>query len=139
MSEEKETSKRKAPVVLKKRKKPKFKRQESWRYRRVKESWRKARGLDSKMRKNVKGWPPSPNKGYRNQKDVRGLHPSGFREVRVVGIHDLEKIDPESEAIKIGHTVGEKKRTQIVNTAREMGIYVLNPREMKELEEERET
>ena len=35
--------------VMKKRE-PDFIRQESWRYVRVKESWRRPRGIDSKMR-----------------------------------------------------------------------------------------
>jgi len=33
-----------------KNKKPKFRRQESWRYKRVSEIWRKPDGIDSKMR-----------------------------------------------------------------------------------------
>jgi large subunit ribosomal protein L32e len=40
-----------------KKRKPEFRRQESWRYKRVGESWRRPKGLDSKMRKEVKGWP----------------------------------------------------------------------------------
>ena len=136
MSEEKETSKKKTSAALKKRKKPKFQRQESWRYKRIKENWRKPRGLDNKMRKKVKGWPSSPNKGYRNEKGVRGIHPSGFREVMVANINDLEKVNREYEAIRIAHTVGERKRTEIVNKAKEMGIHILNPREMRELKEE---
>ena len=59
-------------------KKPKFRRQESWRYKRIDESWRRPRGIDSKMRMKVKGWPPSPNIGYRTPREIRNLHPSGF-------------------------------------------------------------
>ncbi len=136
MNEEEKPSKKIISAGLKKRKKPKFQRQESWRYKRVKENWRKPRGLDSKMRKKVKGWPPSPNKGYRNEKSVRGFHPSGFRETIVKNINDLEKVNREYEAIRIAHTVGDRKRTEIINKAKDMGICILNPREMKELEEE---
>lgn len=136
MSEEKQTREKKTSAVSKKRKKPKFQRQESWRHKRIRENWRKPRGVDSKMRKKVKGWPPSPNKGYRNPKDLRGIHPSGYKEALVTNMNDLEKVNPKHEAIKIAHTVGERKRTEIVNRAKEMGIHILNPREMKELEEE---
>jgi len=136
LSEEKQVSEKRTSPVLRKRKIPKFRRQESWRYKKIRENWRKPGGVDSKMRKRIKGWPASPNKGYRNPKDLRGLHPSGLKEAIVTNINDLEKVNPEREAIKIAHTVGERKRTEIVSKAKEMGIRILNPREMKELEEE---
>lgn len=120
-----------APSKPKKRKKPKFERQESWRYKRIKENWRRPRGIDSKMRKKVKGWPPSPNKGYRSPREIRNLHPSGLREVRVMNVRDLDKVEPESDAVRIGHRVGDRKRIEIINRAREMGIHVLNPKEIE--------
>ncbi|HIE14359.1 TPA: 50S ribosomal protein L32e [Candidatus Bathyarchaeota archaeon] len=119
-------------------KKPKFVRQESWRYKRIKESWRRPRGIDSKMRKKVKGWPQSPNVGYRSPKAARYLHPSGFKEVLIHNIEELDGVDPETEAIRIAHTVGYRKRVEIINTAREMGIHVLNPLRREELEETEE-
>jgi large subunit ribosomal protein L32e len=116
-------------------KKPKFRRQESWRYKRLKQPWRKPRGLDNKIRRKVKGWPQAPSSGYRGPKESRGLHPSGFREVRVFNVDDLHGVDPDLEAVRIAHTVGGRKRIEIVNRAKEMGIHILNPREFKELEE----
>jgi large subunit ribosomal protein L32e len=118
-----------------KHKNPKFKRQESWRYKRVKENWRKPRGIDSKMRKQVKGWPPSPKAGYRSPKKIRGLHPSGYEEVRVQTVEGLNGLDSETQAIRIARTVGGKKRVEILALADERGIHVLNPRIPKELEE----
>lgn len=120
---------------LSKHKKPKFKRQESWRYKRVKENWRKPCGIDSKMRKKVKGWPPSPEVGYRSPKKTRGLHPSGYVEVRVQTVEDLNGLDSKTQAIRIARTVGGKKRVEILALADERGIHVLNPRIAKELEE----
>jgi len=120
---------------LRKHKKPKFKRQESWRYKRVKENWRKPRGIDSKMRKKVKGWPPSPKAGYRSPKKIRGLHPSGYVEAHVQTVDDLNGIDPAKQAVRIARTVGGKKRVEILALAEERGIHVLNPRRVRELEE----
>jgi len=121
-----------------KRKKPEFRRQESWRYKRVKENWRKPSGIDSKMRKKVKGWPPSPEAGYRSPKEIRGFHPSGYEEIRVQSVDDLDRINPETQAIRIAHTVGAKKRVEISARAEERRIHVLNPRKVEELEEFKE-
>ena len=108
-------------------KKPEFNRQESWRYKRVKPSWRRARGLDSKMRTKRKGWPKSVDHGYRSPKSVRGLHPSGFEEVIVHNVKDLDEITSD-QAARISHTVGRRKREDIVERAEELKIYVLNKR-----------
>lgn len=118
--------------VLKSRR-PKFVRQESWRYKRLKPSWRKPRGIDSKMRLKLKGRPKSVEVGYRSPKKVRGFHPSGFEEVMVYNTKDLEKIDP-GKVVRIGHTVGSKKRSKIVERAKELKIHVVNPREVSEIE-----
>ena len=122
-----------------KHKKPKFRRQESWRYKRVKDTWRKPHGIDSKMRKKVKGWPASPTTGYRSPKKTRGLHPSGFVETRVQSVADLGGIDPELQAIRIARTVGGRKRVEILALAEEKGIHVLNPRTIREPEEFKES
>lgn len=124
--------------ALGKRKKPRFRRQESWRYKRVGDRWRKPHGVDSKMRKKVKGWPVSPTIGYRSPKKIRGLHPSGFVEIRVYSTADLGGIDPELQAIRIAQTVGNKKRFEIMALAEEKGIHVLNPRRIREPEEFKE-
>jgi len=110
-----------------KSKKPKFRRQESWRYKRVSEVWRKPDGVDSKMRKKVKGWPKSAEIGYRGPRVARGLHPSGYEEVLVRTVDDLSKVDPKTQAIRIAHTVGMKKRAEISIRAGERGVRILNP------------
>ena len=145
MSEEsrREEAKPKGPfkdlVALRQRvkaRKPDFVRQESWRYVRVKESWRKPRGMDSKMRLQKKGWPPIVKVGYRGPAKARGLHPSGFREVLVHNVEELERLDPAKEAARIAHTVGLKKKLEIMRRAEELGIYVLNPPRLPVEEEE---
>lgn len=113
-----------------KSKKPKFVRHESWRYDRLKENWRRPKGIDNKMRLKVKGWPPTVNVGYRGPKSARNLHPSGYEEVLVYNVEELAKINPEKQAIRIAHTVGKKKRLQILSEARKNGIVVLNPGEV---------
>jgi len=110
-----------------KSKKPTFRRQESWRYKRVSQIWRKPDGIDSKMRRKVKGWPKSVEVGYRGPKKARGLHPSGYEEVMVRNADELAEIDPNTQAVRIAHTVGMKKRAEISVRAGEGHIHILNP------------
>jgi len=110
-----------------KSKKPRFRRQESWRYKRVSDVWRKPDGVDSKMRKKVRGWPKSVKIGYGGPRAAKGLHPSGYAEVLVRTLDDLNKVDPKTQAIRIAHTVGMKKRAEISLRAGEKGVHILNP------------
>ncbi|WP_457620737.1 50S ribosomal protein L32e [Methanopyrus sp.] len=109
-----------------KRKKPKFRRQEWHRYKRLGEKWRRPRGRHSKMRRKLKSKPKMPNPGYGSPKKVRGLHPSGYEEVLVYNPKDLEKIDPKRQAARIASRVGKRKRREILKKAEELGIVVLN-------------
>ncbi len=115
--------------------KPKFRRQESWRYKRLEENWRRARGIDNKVRKRIKGWPKSPRMGYRGPKEARQLHPSGYVEVLVHNVDEVENVDPETQAVRIAHTVGARKRVEITARSQQRGIYILNPKE-EEIEAE---
>jgi large subunit ribosomal protein L32e len=109
-------------------KKPEFVRYESWRYPRLRRSsWRRQKGLDNKVRLKLKGWEVSPNVGYRGPRVARGLHPSGYREIIVHNLDELEGIDPKKFAVRIAHTVGTRKRMLILGKTEELGIKVLNP------------
>jgi|TARA_B100000959_G_scaffold57814_1_gene60455 large subunit ribosomal protein L32e len=68
--------------------------------------------------------------GFRGPANVRGLHPSGFEEVRINTPKEVENVDPKTQAIRIARTVGDKKREIIVQKADEMGIRVFNRRDL---------
>jgi len=105
---------------------PAFKRQEWFRYARLGEKWRKPKGIHSKMKRRLKRRQPMVDIGFRGPASVRGLHPSGFEEVLIHNIDGLEDIDPKVQAVRIGGTVGTKKRIAIEDRAAELGIRVLN-------------
>ena len=109
------------------KKRPHFKRFESWRFVRIKDQWRKPRGIDNKMRTELQGWPKSVKIGYRGPAAVRGLHASGMEEVMVWNTKDLEKVDPETHVARIGGTVGGRKKETMLEKAKELKIRILNP------------
>ena len=112
-----------------KKKTPAFKRTEWFRYKRLSRSgWRAPHGMDSKQRRNYKYRSSLVRVGHGKVATVRGLHPSGFKEIMVHNTGDLESIDPETEAARVGKTVGGRKREQIYSRADELGIRVLNRR-----------
>lgn len=115
--------------VEQKKKTPAFKRTEWFRYKRLSRSgWRAPHGMDNKQRRNYKYRSSLVRVGHGKVAAARGLHPSGFREVMVHNTGDLEVIDPETEAARVGKTVGGRKREQIYSRADELGIRVLNRR-----------
>ena len=114
------------------RKQPAFRRQEWFRYRRLsKTGYRKPKGKDSKMRKNLKYRPPMARVGYGKVAAARGLHPSGFEEVMVHKADQLDGLDPEKQAVRIGSSVGNRKRSRIHDRADELGLRILNRRQIE--------
>ncbi len=108
---------------------PSFRRTEWFRYKRLSRSgWRAPHGMDNKQRKNLKYRSSLVRVGHGKVSAAHGLHPSGFREVMVQNSGDLEQIDPETEAARVGGTVGRRKCGHIYSRADELGIRVLNRR-----------
>ena len=108
---------------------PSFRRTEWFRYKRLSRSgWRKPHGMDNKQRRNFKYRGSLVRIGHGKVNAASGLHPSGFEEVMVHNTRDLDQIDAETQAARIGATVGGRKRENIHARADELGIRVLNRR-----------
>jgi large subunit ribosomal protein L32e len=106
---------------------PKFNRQDHHKKKRVPTSWRSPKGGLSKQRRGVKGKGDTVEAGFRSPTAVRGKHPSGFEEVRVHNVDDLDGVDGDTEAVRIASKVGGRKRERIEETAEDQDIRVLNP------------
>ena len=108
---------------------PSFRRTEWFRYKRLSRSgWRAPHGMDNKQRRNYKYRGSLVRIGHGKVKAANGLHPSGFEEVMVHNSRDLDNIDAETQAARVGATVGGRKREVIHSRADELGIRVLNRR-----------
>ncbi|MFQ6073568.1 MAG: 50S ribosomal protein L32e [Methanosarcinales archaeon] len=120
-----------------KKKKPKFKRTDSHKKKKLKDNWRKPRGLHNKLRKQISAKGKIVKIGYGSPKKVRGLHPSGFEDVLVRNLKDINNIDPSTQAIRIAGTIGKKKRLVIEEKAKELNIKILNPLKKREKGEQK--
>ena len=110
-------------------KRPDFIRPESWRYKRLETTWRKPKGVDNHQRKQKsRGRPGLVKVGYGGPKVARGLHPSGYTDNLVFNLNDLNKLNPKTDGVRIGHSVGTKKRTEIIVKAIEKKFKVFNAR-----------
>ena len=109
-----------------KKRTPHFLRDEGFRYKRIPKNWRRPTGYTSKLRINLGYRPSKVRVGFRAPKLVRGLHSSGFQEVIVHTAKELDVIDPKKQAVRIGSTVGTKKRLEIAKKASERDIRLLN-------------
>ena len=124
-----ETQEALALRAAQKKKTPSFRRPEWFRYKRLSRSgWRAPHGMDSKQRRNYKYRGSLVRVGHGKVAAARGLHPSGFQEIMVHNPNDLESIDPETQAARVGRTVGGRKRENIHARADELGIRILNRR-----------
>lgn len=105
-----------------------FNRFQSDKFKRVKPSWRKPRGIDNRVRKRYKGAMEMPSIGYKGDKLVRHLLPNGFHKVIINNVNDLEALISLNRVYcgEIARTVGAKKRVDIVKRAEELGIVLTN-------------
>lgn len=108
---------------------PSFTRPESWRYKRLQTTWRKPKGVDNHQRKQKsRGRPGIVKIGYGGPRHAKNLHPSGYTDNLIHNIADLEQLDPKTDGIRLGHSVGAKKRREIIAVAIEKKFKVFNAR-----------
>lgn len=116
----------KIPIIKKRTKK--FARFQSDGFKRVDPSWRKPKGIDSAIRRRFKGRPAMPKIGYGSNKKTRHLMPNGYRRLVVSNVKDVELLlmHNASYAAEIAHNVSSKKRIEILEKAKVLGVKVTN-------------
>lgn len=106
---------------------PTFHRGTFWQKKQLADVWRTPRGIHNSQREGYVYRPTQPRVGFRTAVEARDLHPSGFREVLVHTADELGSVDAKTHAVRIGRTVGRRKRAVILASAKERGLRVLNP------------
>lgn len=112
-----------------KRKNNTFKRHQHDRKIAVKESWRRPKGIDSRVRRKFKGCGViMANIGYGTDKKLKHVLPNGFKKIVVSNVKDLELLMMHNRTYcgEIAHNVSTRKRKDIVERAAELNIRLTN-------------
>lgn len=103
-----------------KRKKPKFARQGLHVKKRLKDSWRRPRGIDSEQRAGKKHKGAKPRIGYGSPKK------ESQKEILIRNLKEIEEVNEKNVRIRIHSRVGRKKRLEIIKIADKKGLIVVN-------------
>jgi len=106
----------------------KFPRYQSDEQMKVKSSWRRPRGIDSRHRCKAKGLTTTVKIGYGSDKETRHRLPGGWYKFTVSNVKELEVLlmSNRKYAAEVAHNVSSRKRKEIVERAEQLNIKVLN-------------
>ena len=82
----------------------------------------------TREKQKSRGRPGLVKVGYGGPKEARGLHPSGYTDNLVFNLSDLKKLDPKKDGVRFGHSVGTRKRKEIIVKAIENKFKIFNAR-----------
>ena len=102
-------------------------------------SWRRPRGIDSRVRRQFRSNKPLVSIGYGTKREHRHILACGFKKFLVRTPADLEILlmNNREYAAEIANNLNSRKREQIVKRARELNVKVLNPSK-KNVEEKKQ-
>jgi len=107
-----------------KAKKPEFIRRDGHKKARLEMKWHRPKGLHNKMRLHKGGKPACVSSGYGSPKLVKGLASNGMQPVVVASLTSLSLINAKEQLAVLSSGLGQKKRTQLLEKAKELGITV---------------
>ena len=113
--------------IVKKRTK-KFKRHQSDTKIRVSESWRRPKGIDSRVRRKWRGKVRMPNIGYGSNKKTRHMLPNGYYKFLVHNVDELDMLMMQNKVYcaEIAHGVSARNRIAILDRAAQLAVKVTN-------------
>jgi len=114
-------------LKVKRKKTPRFRRDELYKCKKLKDVWRSPRGLDGKKKEEKRGKGAVVKVGFKNPAAIYGVI-KGFKAVHVCNVPGLDAVDPKHQAAVISSAVGRKKRNAIIEEANKRKITILNPR-----------
>lgn len=117
-----------------KARKPAFLAQDTHKKKRIRQRWKRPRGLQSKVRLHKRGYRRSVSSGWRSPKAARGLSPEGLIPVRVENLVQLEALDPATHGAMVSGRVSIRTKKTLYDEAKKRSITILN-RDAKVFEE----
>jgi large subunit ribosomal protein L32e len=114
--------------LLKKRK-PTFVKQCSHKIKSLSSSWRKPKGIQSKMRLKHKGKRRSPSLGWSSPSKVKGLTREGLVQVRAERVADLKGLGKEHAVIIA--SVGMKRKLKLLQDCKKNSLNVTNVKDIQ--------
>jgi len=116
--------------TFKKKRNPRFVRQDAFNIKSLNPKWRKPKGIHSKIRMSIKGHRKLVKIGHRNPASIRDTY-NGLPIFYVKNINSIEKIPQESMLI-ISSSLGFRSKKAIIEKAQQSNMKILNIKHPKE-------
>jgi large subunit ribosomal protein L32e len=119
-------------MIMQKKKHPRFNvpNQGTYGRGRIKDSWRKQRGIDNKKRIKMRKMGASPEIGYRNPEQLRGLRCDNTRAMLVHNMRELQALIESGRTKEfvavIAKQVATRKRIEMTRLASQHSLRVTN-------------
>ncbi len=113
-----------------KAKKPNFLREDYQKRACIPLPWRRPRGVHSKLRHRFAGHRALVDPGYGSPKEVYGLSPSGYEQILVHTINEMQNLNSKTQGAILGSTIGLPRKIALLTEAKKLGVKVLNVKDI---------
>ncbi|MFP4401880.1 MAG: eL32 family ribosomal protein [Candidatus Nanoarchaeia archaeon] len=115
-----------------KKRKPTFLRRQAHQFAKLKkvDAWRRPKGMGNKSRRNRRGHIGMLKVGYGSPREIKGTNRDGYFEVIISNMKDLELIDTKTQVGVLSHTLGKKKRLDVLRVAQKKNITISNVKDI---------